>query len=172
MVQMEGGIMGKRRSAHLTRTLVEGMSSFSAYKGSKLMYTREYDPSPTINVDLVTKIDLEIAIKELHRRGDLSDQEVLMLQYVALDGRLSRRDISSMIQKEQGYYVDQRTISRRLDSAYNKIARHLGFEYQDNRIFRMVAKKGAPKLNIYPKPSPYLLNDDEIDRVVQIMERT
>lgn len=161
----------KRKSAHLTRTLIEGVSTFSPYRGGRLLYVREYDPSPMINVDLTSKIDLDIAISVLHKRGELSDQEIMMLQYVMLDGRLSRRDISAMIQKEQGYYVDQRTISRRLDTAYNKIAKFLGFEYQDSRIFRMVAKKGAPKLNIDPKPYPYILNDDEVDKVVQIMER-
>jgi len=161
-----------RRSAHLTRTLIEGVSTFSPYKGGRLLYVREYDPSPMINVDLTSKIDLDIAMAELHRRGDLSDQEMMMLRYVMLDGRLSRRDISAMIQKEHGYYVDQRTISRRLDSAYSKIANFLGFEYQDNRVFRMVAKRGAPRLGIYPKPYPYILNEEEIDKVTQIMERT
>jgi len=164
--------MGKRRSAHLTRTYIEGMSSYSPYRGQKLLYTRDYDPSPMINVDLISKMDIESAIKELHKQGQLSEQEVLMLQYVALDGRLSRRDISKMIEKDLGFYVDQRTISRRLESAYFKIAKHLGFEYADSRIFRMVAKKGADKLNIDPKPSPYILSDEEQDKVIQIMERT
>lgn len=164
--------MGKRRSAHLCRTYVEGLSSYSPYRGQKLLYIRDYDPSPMVNVDLITKMDIEVAIKTLYGRGELSDQEVLMLQYVALDGRLSRRDISKMIEKEMGYYVDQRTISRRLESAYFKIAKYLGFEYQDSRIFRMVAKKGAGKLEIDPKPTPYILNDEEQDKVITVMERT
>src|SRR4029079_9107356 len=121
-------------------------------------------PNPVVNVDLVTKIDLERAIKILHTKGELSDQELLMLRYVALDGRLSRRDISKMIEKDQGFYVDQRTISRRLESAYLKIAKYLGFEFSDSRIFKMVAKaKGYPAL--------YILSDDEIDQVQAIMER-
>lgn len=161
----------RRRSAHLTRTLIEGISTFSPYKGGRLLYVREYDPSPMINVDLVTKIDLERAIKVLLARGELSKDEVKMLNYVMLDGRLSRRDISAMIEKEEGYYVDQRTISRRLESAYQKISKYLGFEYGDSRIFRMIAKKGCPRLEIDPKPYPYILNDDEIDKVQAIMER-
>lgn len=165
-----GGPM-RKRSAHLTRTLVEGISAFSPYKGGRLMYAREYDPSPMINVDLITKIDLERAMTNLYRRGDLSKQEIQMLKYVMLDGRLSRRDISAMIKKEEGYDIDQRTVSRRLESAYNKIAKYLGFEYQDNKLFRMVAKRGAPNLNIPPRPYPYILNDDEIDKILQIMER-
>lgn len=161
----------KRKSAHLTRTLIEGISSFSAYKGARLKYVREYDPSPTINVDLITKIDLDRAIKYLYRTGDLSEQEIQMLHYVMMDGRLSRRDISAMIAKEHGYYVDQRTISRRLNSAYRKISKYLGFEYSDSKLFRMIAKRGCPNLNIPSRPYPYILNDDEIDKVLQIMER-
>lgn len=164
--------MAKRRSAHLTRTLIEGISSYSPFKGQKLLYQRDYDPSPNVNVDLIAVMDLKRAIKILHQRKELSDQEVLMLSYVMLDGRLSRRDISKMIEKEMGYYVDQRTISRRLESAYFKIAKYLGFEYTDNRIFRMVAKRGASKLDIDPKPSPYLLSDEEQDKVITVMERT
>lgn len=164
--------MAKRKSAHLCRTYVEGMSSYSPYRGQKLLYIRDYDPSPMVNIDLTTKMDIESAIKILYQKKELSDQEVLMLQYVALDGRLSRRDISKMIEKEMGFYVDQRTISRRLESAYWKIQKELGFEYSDNRIFRMVAKKGAGKLEIGPKPAPYLLNDEEQDKVITVMERT
>lgn len=164
--------MGRKRSAHLARTMIEGISSYSPYKGQKLLYIRDYDPSPNINVDLITKMDLTRAMSVLHERGELSEQEILMLQYVMLDGRLSRRDISAMIEKELGYFVDQRTVSRRLESAYQKISRYLGFEYADSRIFRMVAKKGAPRLNIEPKPAPYILSDEEQDKVIQIMERT
>jgi len=87
-----------------------------------------------------------------------------MLRYVMLDGRLSRRDISAMIQKEEGYYVDQRTVSRRLETAYFKISRFLGYEYQDGRLFKMVAKKLG-------RPYPYILSDDEIEAYQQIMER-
>lgn len=125
---------------------------------------REYDPSPMINVDLITKIDIDRAIKVLYQRGELSDQEIQMLQYVMLDGRLSRRDISAMIEKEQGYYVDQRTVSRRLETAYQKISKFLGFEYSDARLFKMVAKR-------LDRPPPYILSDDEIDKVQQTMER-
>lgn len=153
-----------KRSAHLTRILLENYYTWSAYKGARLAYLREYDPAPMVNLDLVTKIDLEIAIKNLWKRGQLSKQELQMLRYVALDGRLSRRDISAMIQKDEGTYVDQRTISRRLDSAYWKISRELGFEYSDSRMFQIIAKKMG-------KPEPYILNDDEIDKVQTIMER-
>lgn len=156
--------MARKRSAHLTRLIVEGISSYSAYKGGRLNYIRDYDPDPTINVDLTAKMDIERAIKILHRQGELSDQEVQMLMYVMLDGRLSRRDISKMIQEYEGYYVDQRTISRRLESAYGKISKFLGFEYSDSRIFKMVAKQLG-------RPYPYILNDDEIDKIQQICER-
>ncbi len=153
-----------KRSAHLTRVLIESISSYSPYKGAKLAYVREYDPVPIVNVDITTKIDLQWAISELYKRGDLTEQEVMMLNYVMLDGRLSRRDISKMIEKEQGYYINQRTISRRLESAYLKIANFLGFEYGDGRIYKMVAKqKGYPK--------PYILSDEEIDKVQQVMEK-
>jgi hypothetical protein len=154
----------KKRSSHLTRLLIEGISNFSFYKGGRLSYVREYDPSPMINVDLTTKMDLERAISVLHKRGELSPQEIQMLNYVMSDGRLSRRDISAMIEKEEGYYVDQRTISRRLESAYFKIAKFLGFEYQDGRVFKMVARQKG-------YPSPYLLSDDEIDKAQALMER-
>lgn len=164
--------MGRKQSSHLLRTLVEGMSSYSPYRGAKLLYSREKDFDPTTNVDLITVIDIKRAIKILYIRKELSEQEILMLSYVIMDGRLSRRDISAMIEKEHGYFVDQRTISRRLDTAYGKLARFLGFEFQDTRIFRMVAKKGAVKLEIDPKPYPYILSEEEIDKVIQIMERT
>jgi len=154
----------KKRSAHLTRTLLENYYTYSPYKGARLAYVREYDPEPLVNVDIITKIDIEIAIKRLWKRGMLSKQELQMLRYVALDGRLSRRDISAMIQKEENIYVDQRTISRRLESAYWKISRELGFEYSDSRMFQMIAKRMG-------KPDPYILNDDEIEKVQTIMER-
>lgn len=154
----------RKRSAHLTRILIEGISTYSPYKGGRLSYVREYDPTPQINVDLTTKIDIERAIHNLYKEGQLSYQELMMLQYVMLDGRLSRRDISEMIKKEQGIYIDQRTISRRLSSAYLKISKRLGFDYSDSRIFKMVAKQMG-------RPSPYILSDDEIDKIQQIMER-
>lgn len=154
----------KRRSAHLTRILIENIYAYSPYRGAKLNYTREYDPSPQISIDVITKIDIEIAIKELYRRKELSDQEIKMLQYVMLDGRLSRRDISKMIQDAEGLYVDQRTISRRLESAYWKIAKELGFEYSDSRVFQILAKKMG-------KPEPYILDDTEIEKAQQIWER-
>jgi hypothetical protein len=164
--------VAKKRSAHLTRVMIEGISNYSAYKGGRLLYQKDYDPNPNINIDLITKIDLTRAMDMLHEAGDLSAQEMLMLKYVMLDGRLSRRDISAMIEKELGYFVDQRTISRRLDSAYQKIAKFLGFEYQDSKLFRMIAKKGAPKLEIPPRGYPYILNDAEVEKVISVMERT
>src|SRR5258706_8894208 len=108
----------RKRSSHLTRLIIEGISSYSEYKGSKLLYSREYDPTPTTNVELVAKMDITRAIKILHENGELSDQEVQMLKYVQMDGRLSRRDISFMIQKDESVFVNQSTVSRRLDSAY------------------------------------------------------
>jgi hypothetical protein len=156
--------MPRKKSAHLTRLIVEGISNYSAYKGGRLNYIRDYDPDPMINVDLTAKMDIERAISILYARKELSKQEVQMLSYVMMDGRLSRRDISKMIQEYEGYYVDQRTISRRLESAYAKIAKFLGFEYSDSRIFKMAAKQIG-------RPYPYILNDDEIDKYQQIMER-
>src|SRR6185295_6574068 len=154
----------RKRSAHLTRLIVEGISSYSEYKGAKLLYAREYDPTPNVNVDLVARMDINRAIKTLHDRGELSNQEVQMLKYVQMDGRLSRRDISWMIQQDEGVYVNQRTVSRRLETAYLKIAKFLGNEYSDQRVFKMIAKKLG-------YPPPYLLSDDEIDKYQQIFER-
>jgi len=156
--------VARKKSAHLTRQLVEGMSSFSAYKGAKLNYSREYDPSPMINVDIITKMDIERAIKILWQRKEISEQEIKMLNYVMLDGRLSRRDISAMIQSDEGVYVDQRTISRRLESAYFKISKFLGFEYADVRMYQMIAKRMG-------KPYPYILDDEEIEAIQQVWER-
>lgn len=156
--------MARKRSAHLTRQLVEGMSSYSPYKGAKLNYAREYDPTPTVNVDVITKMDISRAIKILWQKRELSEQEIKMLFYVMLDGRLSRRDISAMIKDNEGVYVDQRTISRRLESAYFKISKFLGFEYSDNRMYQMIAKRMG-------KPYPYILNDEEIEKIQQTWER-
>lgn len=153
-----------KRSAHLTRTIIEGLYTYSPYKGGQLMYKSEYDPTPQIMVDLISRIDIHRAIKTLWSRGELSQQEIQMLQYVLSDGRLSRRDISAMIAKEEGIYVDQRTISRRLESAYYKISKFLGFEFSDQRLFRMVAKKRG-------KPYPYILSDAEIEELQQVWER-
>ena len=153
-----------KRSVHLTRMIIEGISRYSPYKGTKLGYVREYDTNPTIVTDLTTKMDIQRAIKILYKRKELSDQEILMLSYVILDGRLSRRDISKLIEKDSGFYINQRTVSRRLESAYIKIARFLGFEYGDGRIFKMVARQLG-------RPAPYLLNEDEIDKIIQIMEK-
>lgn len=154
----------RKRSSHLTRQLIEGMSSYSPYKGARLNYAREYDPTPLVNVDVITRLDIMRAIKTLWERRELSEQEVKMIFYVMLDGRLSRRDISAMIKENEGTYVDQRTISRRLESAYYKISKFLGFEYSDNRLFQMVAKRMG-------KPYPYILNDEEIEEVQQRWER-
>lgn len=154
----------KKRSAHLTRVLIEGISNFSPYRGGRLSYVREYDAQPMIQMDLATKMDIDRAIKILFRRGELSKQEIQMLRFVMSDGRLSRRDISAMIEKEEGYYVDQRTISRRLESAYLKISRFLGFDYSDGRIFKMIARQKG-------YPPPYLLSDEEMEAAQQIMER-
>jgi len=156
--------MARKKSAHLTRILVEGISTYSAYKGAKLGYARDYDPTPQISLDLVTKMDLTRAIKILYDRGELSEQEIKMLAYVMLDGRLSRRDISAMIQEQEGVYVDQRTISRKLESAYFKIGKFLGWEYSDSRVFQMIAKKKG-------YPEPFILSDDEIDQAQQTFER-
>ena len=153
-----------KRSAHLLRIYVEGISNFSEYKGGRLNYTREYDPNPMITVGLVEKMDIERAITILTERGELSDQEVLMLDYVMSDGRLSRRDISAMIKEDLGYTIDQRTVSRRLESAYLKISKFLGFEYADSRLFKMVAKQRG-------MPPPYILSDEDIDKIQQICER-
>ena len=144
--------------------MVEGIYTFSAYKGGRLNYKRDYDPNPLINVTIIEKMDIERAITALYYRNELSKDEIKMLSYVMSDGRLSRRDISKMIQEQEGFYVDQRTISRRLDSAYGKISRYLGFEYSDTRIFRMVAKQLG-------RPYPYILDDIEIDKIQQIMEK-
>lgn len=153
-----------KKSAHLTRTIIEGLYNFSPYKGGTLTYTREYDPLPQISVDLISRIDIHRAIKALRLKGELSEQEVQMLLYVLSDGRLSRRDISAMIQQKDGIYVDQRTISRRLESAYNKISKFLGFEYSDQRLYRMVAKKRG-------YPAPYILSDAEIEGLQMVWER-
>lgn len=153
-----------KRSAHLTRTIIEGLYSFSPYKGGTLSYKSDYDPTPQIMVDLISRIDIHRAIKALWDRGELSKQEIQMLLYVLSDGRLSRRDISKIIEKEEGIYVDQRTISRRLESAYYKISKYLGFEFSDQRLFRMVAKKRG-------KPYPYILSDSEIEELQQVWER-
>ena len=154
----------RKRSAHLTRMYIEGLYNFSPYRGGRISYVREYDPNPIIQVDLISKMDIERAIKVLYRRKELSAQELKMLRYVMSDGRLSRRDISAMIKEDYNETVDQRTISRRLDSAYWKISRFLGFDYSDGRLFKMVAKqRGAPP--------PYILSDDDIDKCQQIMER-
>lgn len=154
----------RRRSAHLTRVLIESVSSYSPYKGARLNYKRDYDTTPIVNVDLHTLIDIRIAIGTLYKRKELTNQEMLMLKYVMLDGRLSRRDISNMIQKDEGYYIDQRTISRRLDNAYFRISKELGFEFADSRVFKMVAKQRG-------YPPPYILSEEEIDKVQQIMEK-
>lgn len=156
--------MARKRSAHLTRQLIEGMSSYSPYKGARLNYAREYDPTPTVNVDVITRMDIMRAIKILWQKHELSEQEVKMLFYVMLDGRLSRRDISAMIKENEGVYVDQRTISRRLESAYFKISKFLGFEYSDSRLYQMIAKRMG-------KPYPHILDDEEIEKIQQTWER-
>ena len=153
-----------KRSAHLTRTIIEGLYTYSPYRGAKLTYNREYDPTPQIMVDLISKIDIDRAIKALWDKNELSKQEIQMLLYVLSDGRLSRRDISAMIAKDEGIYVDQRTISRRLESAYYKISKYLGFEFSDQRLYRMVAKKRG-------KPYPYILSDSEINDLQMVWER-
>jgi hypothetical protein len=109
-------------------------------------------------------MDLEKAIRVLYERKELTKQEVQMLRYVISDGRLSRRDISAMIKDQEGYYVGQRDVSRRLESAYWKISKYLGFEYSDSRMWQIIAKKMG-------KMYPYILEDSEIDKIQQIWEK-
>jgi len=157
--------MARKRSAHLTRVLIEGISTYSPYRGAKLNYARDnYESVPQISLDLTTKMDLEKAIRVLYHKGELSKQEVQMLRYVISDGRLSRRDISAMIQDHEGYYIGQRDVSRRLESAYWKISRFLGFEYSDSRMYQIIAKTMG-------KPYPFILEDDEIEAVQQAWEK-
>ena len=154
-----------KRSNHLTRVIIEGLYNYSPYRGGRLNYARqEWDPVPQIMVDLITRIDIHRAIKALWETEQLTEQELKMLLYVLADGRLSRRNISDMIRDEEGIYIDQRTISRRLDSAYSKIAKYLWFEFSDERLFRMIAKKRG-------LPYPYILDDKSIAEVQQIWER-
>ncbi len=154
-----------KRSSHLTRVIIEGLYNYSPYRGGKLNYARqEWDPTPQIMVDLISRIDIHRAIKALWEREELPEQEIKMLRYVLSDGRLSRRDISYMIREEEGVWIDQRTVSRRLDSAYGKIAKYLGFEFSDERLYRMIAKKRGYKY-------PYILSDEEIAQAQQIWER-
>lgn len=159
--------MARKRSAHLTRVLIEGISTYSPYRGAKLNYARGdgYDPLPQISLDLTTKMDLEKAISVLYKRGELTKQELQMLTYVISDGRLSRRDISAMIQDQEGRYIGQRDVSRRLESAYWKISKYLGFEYSDNRMYQIIAK------TFFKKPYPFILEDSEIEWVQQIWEK-
>lgn len=153
-----------KQSAHLLRTIIEGVYNYSAYRGGHLSYVNEYDPNPTIMVDLISIIDVRRAIQALWERQELSKQEIMMLHYVMADGRLSRRDISAMVQKDEGLFIDQRTISRRLESAYFKISKYLGYEYGDGRILRMIAKKRGAL-------PPYLLNDLDVEKILQVWER-
>lgn len=153
-----------KRSAHYVRLLTEGFSSYSPYHGAKLAYIKDTNDQEITNIALVEKIDLERAMTTLYRRGELTKQEVIMLCFVCLDGRLSRRDISALIEEEYGVYVDQRTISHKLESAYWKISRFLGFDYSDGRLFHMVARKLG-------RPEPYELTDEEIYAVQQEWER-
>jgi hypothetical protein len=60
--------------------------------------------------------------------------------------------------------MDQRTVSRRLESAYLKIQKILGFEYSDARVFKMIAKRRG-------YPEPYLLSDEEIAGIQSAWER-
>lgn len=156
--------MPRKRSAHLMRLLIENVYTYSPYKGAKLGYAREYESAPQVNVDLITKMDIEVAIRDLYERKELSKAELTMLHYVMLDGRLSRRDISAMIKLEVGEDVDQRTVSRRLGTAYLKISKYLGFEYSDSRVWQIMAKKMG-------HPEPYILNDEDIEKAQIIFER-
>jgi hypothetical protein len=58
-----GGNVLPKRSAHLTRTIIEGLYNYSPYRGGQLTYKSEYDPQPQIAVDLISKIDVHRAIK-------------------------------------------------------------------------------------------------------------
>jgi hypothetical protein len=154
----------KKRSYHLTRVIVEGISSFSPYGGGKVTYKKEFDPNPIVNVAHAEKMDIERAVKILYQQGELTKQEIRMLNYVFLDGLLSRRQISEMIQKDEGIYVDQRTISKKLVSAYGKIQKFLGGDYGDEKLFRMIGRRMG-------KPSPYILSDEERDKAIQTWEK-
>jgi len=110
-------------------------------------------------------MDIERAISYLYKRGEITPQELMMLRYVMLDGRLSRRDISAMIREDnEGLYIDQRNISRRLESSYLKIQKFLGFDYSDSRLFKMIAKRqGAPE--------PYILSEEAIAKIQECWSR-
>jgi hypothetical protein len=125
---------------------------------------RGYDATPTVNVDLTAKMDIEKAISVLHKEGKLSDMEVLMLEYVKMDGRLSRQDIAVLLYDENDLWVDQRRVSEKLGKAYIKIQKYLGFEYSDERVFKMIARKMG-------RCEPYTLTDEEVEGVLDHWER-
>jgi len=75
---------------------------------------------PMINIDITIKMDVDRAIENLYKEGQLSKQECLMLFYVMLDGRLSRRDIFQTYRERARLLRGPAYISRRLESAYYK----------------------------------------------------
>jgi DNA-binding CsgD family transcriptional regulator len=93
--------------------------------------------------DAHTRMDIDLAVRELHRRGILSNREKEIISL--LEKRYSMKDISIECK------VGKNTVQRDVNNACEKIAIFLGSDYQDDKIIDMVARNLGRELTLEEK---------------------
>ena len=89
------------------------------------------------NIDESSKFDLETAIKSLAQSGELTDEDILIIQSI-----IENASIPEVVRTLK---IPRNTLVRRFDEISDKIAQFLGEEYQDNRLLFEVEKRlGRP----------------------------
>jgi len=89
------------------------------------------------NIDESSKFDLETAIKSLAQSGELTDEDILIIQLL-----IENTSIPEVVRILK---IPRNTLVRRIDEISDKIARLLGEEYQDDKLLFEVEKRlGRP----------------------------
>lgn len=90
------------------------------------------------NSDIDTRLDLDSAVNHLYNIEELDDTDIKIIEYTKL--QYSTLDIGVRLD------INHSTVSRRLNKAGSKIAKHLGIMYQDFKIILHVEKRIKRKL--------------------------
>jgi len=89
------------------------------------------------NIDESSKFDLETAIKSLAKNGELTDEDILIIQL--LIENTSIPEVTRILK------IPRNTLVRKINEISDKIARFLGEEYQDDKLLFEVEKRlGRP----------------------------
>jgi len=89
------------------------------------------------NIDESSKFDLETAIRTLAENGELTDEDILIIQLL-----IENASIPEVIKILK---VPRNTLVRKINEVSDKIAQFLGEDYQDDKLLFEVEKRlGRP----------------------------